>query len=46
MKVPIKDTGYPATFITAITNSDDLASVDLIGVGYVEVGNALFKICK
>lgn len=38
--------GHPATVITVVTNSDDFASVDQVGIGEVEVGADLFKISK
>lgn len=40
----IKAAGHPATVITVVTNSEDLAKVDLVGSGNVEPGADLFKI--
>lgn len=36
--------GHPSTVIIVITNSDDFASVALVGAGDIEVGADLFKI--
>lgn len=38
--------GHPSTVITVITNSDDFASVDLVGSGEVESGAELFRVSK
>lgn len=42
----IEAAGHPATVITVVTNSDDYASVDQVGIGEIEVGAELFKISK
>ena len=42
----IKAAGHPSTVITIVTNSDDFASVDLVGTSDVEVGADLFKVNK
>ena len=42
----IKAAGHPSTVITIITNSDDFASVELVGTGDVEAGADLFKISQ
>ena len=42
----IKTAGHPSTVITVVTNSDDFASVDLVGSDNIEVGADLLKIGK
>ena len=42
----IKAAGHPATVITIVTNSDDMAGVELVAAGEVEVGADLLKVSK
>ena len=42
----IKAAGHPTTVITVITNSDDLAGVELVAAGEVEIGTELLKVNK
>lgn len=42
----IKAAGHPTTIITAVTNSDDLAGVEPVKTGPVEVGDDVLKVKK
>lgn len=42
----IKAAGHPAVVITAVTNTDDFASVEVVGSGNVEPGAAMMKVSK
>ena len=42
----IRKAGHPTTIITAVTNSDDFAGVELAAQGPVSVGGALLKVVR
>lgn len=42
----VRQSGHPCTVIMAVTNSDDFASVKLVGSDHVACGDPLFEIDK
>ena len=42
----IKEAGHPATVIMAVTNTDDFASVEAVGSGTVQPGDAVLRVSK
>ncbi len=42
----IREDGHPTTVITAITNSDDFASVEAIASGTVQPGDSIIRVAK
>ncbi|MDE6841318.1 MAG: PTS glucose transporter subunit IIA [Oscillospiraceae bacterium] len=42
----VRKAGHPTTIITAVTNSDDFAGVELVAEGSVQAGDSLLKVTK